>query len=270
MMKKLATAAAVALTAVTAIGGTTAAQGAIPVAAAMPVGNLPGWTQNYAQDFTTPAALGQIAAKYDNGMRGYDGFGDTSGHGVYRPDEVLSVSQGNLNFHIHTNAKGEHVTAAPILHDWASQTYGRYAVRFKTANLPGYKIAFLLWPSSDNWNEGEIDWPEGNLGAKMSPASAVKGSLTPQWTMTFDPPKRAYSATDSSAYHVARMDWTPGHVRFYWDDVLVTETTKTAGVPTTPFRWTLQAETSTDGMVPNKSTAGNLMVDWVTSYKDTP
>lgn len=127
---------------------------------AMPVGNLPGWTQTGAQDFTTPAALGQVGDVYGPDMRGYSGSPDTSKHGTYTPDSVLSVSNWNLDYHVHT-AGGVPEVATPIPFGYAGQTYGRYSVRFRSDPLPGYKIAFLLWPTSDNWNEGEIDWPEG-------------------------------------------------------------------------------------------------------------
>ena len=43
---------------------------------------------------------------------------------------------------------------------WGGQLYGRYEVRFRSDEIPGYKLAFLLWPDTNNWAEGEIDFPE--------------------------------------------------------------------------------------------------------------
>ncbi|HWH26844.1 MAG TPA: family 16 glycosylhydrolase [Pseudolysinimonas sp.] len=238
--------------------------------ASLPVGNLPGWTQTAVQDFSTPAALGQVGTIYGADMRGYSGFPDTSKHGIYTPDSVLSVSNGMLDYYLHSS-DGVPRVATPIPFGYAGQTYGRYSVRFRSDYLPGYKIAFLLWPTSDNWNEGEIDWPEGSLNGKMSPASAIKGSLSPTWNMSFDAVSpRSWSATDSSTWHVATTEWTPGLVKWFWDGALVAQTSIPAGVPTTNFRWTLQAETEIGAPAPAASTAGHLQVDWVAQYAYTP
>jgi hypothetical protein len=239
-----------------------------PISTAMPVGDQPGWKQNYTQDFNTPAPTGQVGNVYGDPMSGYDGFNDTSGHGTYAPKKVLSVSNGSLNYNLHSE-NGRPLVAAPTMNNYKGQTYGKYSVRFRSDSLPGYKIAFLLWPSSDNWNEGEIDWPEGNLDTgKMRPASAVPGSLTSNWTMTFEPGQESFAPTTASDWHVATTEWTPNGVKWYWDGQLVASTTK--AVPKTDFRWTLQAETEINGKVPASSTAGNLQVDWVTSYSYNP
>jgi len=237
-------------------------------ASAMPVGNLPNWTQNYSEDFTTAAARGSVDAVYGSPMAGYNGFSDTSGHGTYDPGSVLSVSNGALDYYLHTE-NGRPRVAAPVLNNYAGQTYGRYSVRFRSDKLPGYKIAFLLWPETDDWNEGEIDWPEGNLGDRMSPASAIKGSYS-NGSVKFDPPNRVYSATDSTGWHIATTEWTPGGVQWFWDGQLVGSTTQPAGVPDTDFRWVLQAETALDGSTPSADTAGHLQVDWAVSYAYSP
>ena len=219
------------------LGTTVAVTGGTSVATAgSPPVPPPGWTRTYVQNFDQSAALGHVGTVYGPDMAGYTGFGDTSGHGAYRPDKVLSVADGHLDWLLHTES-GQHLVAAPTPMGYGGQTYGRYSVRFRSDQLPGYKIAFLLWPTSDDWNQGEIDWPEGALAGRMSPASARVGSLDPQsWTMTFDPPQRVYSATDSSTWHIATTEWTPGLVRWFWDGVLVGRTTVAADVPSRPMR----------------------------------
>jgi beta-glucanase (GH16 family) len=161
--------------------------------------------------------------------------------------------------------------ASAVPFGYQGQTYGRYSIRFRSDYLPGYKVAFMLWPSSGNWNEGEIDWPEGILNGKMYPASAVKGSLTKDG-MKFDPPTQIYSPTNSADWHVATTEWTPGKVKWFWDGAVVGETTLPSGVPTTRFRWTLQAETQAgdDAPIPAPRTAGHLQVDWVVQYTYAP
>lgn len=238
-------------------------------ATAMPTGNIPGWTQNYAQDFNTPAALGQVGNVYGQSLRGYDGFKDTSGNGLYAPDKVLTVSNGSLNYNMHSE-NGQPLVAAPTLNDYKGQKYGKYSVRFKTTSAPGYKIAFLLWPSSDNWNEGEIDWPEGNLdNGMMRPASAVPGTYQ-NGQMKFVPEKEAYAPTSSTDWHVATTEWTPASMKWYWDGQLVAQTANGIGVPQTDFRWTLQAETAIGAVAPAANVQGTIQVDWAVSYSYNP
>jgi len=228
----------------------------------MPVGDLPGWKQTFKEDFTKDAALGQVGAVYGQSIRGYDGFSDTSGHGTYAPDRVLSVKDGKLNYAVHSE-NGRHLVAAPTLNDYKGQTYGRYSIRFRADSMPGYKIAFLQWPSSDQWNEGEIDWPEGNLDdGMMRPALAVPGTYK-DGTMKFVPDREMFAKTSAKDWHVATTEWTPSGMKWYWDGELVASSTEK---PSTNFRWTLQAETEINGRIPANDVKGNIEVDWATSY----
>lgn len=231
----------------------------------MPIGDIPGWTQVYTQDFTAPAALGQIGTVYGSLVRGYDGVTDTSGHGTYSPDLVLSAYDSMLDYYMHTEG-GKPRVAAPIPMGYSGQTYGRYSVRFRSDVLTGYKMAFLLWPSSDSWAEGEIDWPEGELGQTVAPHSALVGSYNSTAnTMSFDPSTMP-SPTTTSDWHIATIEWMPGIVKFYWDGGFLAQTSTPSGVPTTNMRWTLQAETSTEGAAPASNVAGHLQVDWIVAY----
>lgn len=236
---------------------------------AMPSGDLPGWRQTHAQDFSTPAALGQVGAVYGEDMRGYSGFPDTAKRGMYSPDSVLSVSNGRLDFFLHSE-DGSPRVACVIPFGYSGQKYGRYSIRFRADVLPDYKIAFMLWPLSNNWGEGEIDWPEGKLGGdKFYATSAISGSLN-EGVMKFDPPDRGYSSTDASDWHVATTEWTPGSVKWFWDGVPVSQTALPAGVPSTKLRWTLQAETRDGAVVPETAAAGHLQIDWAVQYAYEP
>ncbi|WP_171027227.1 glycoside hydrolase family 16 protein [Pseudarthrobacter sp. NamB4] len=244
---------------------------AAAIPAGMPVGDLPGWKQTFVQNFDSPASLGQVEDVYGKEMRFYSGHTDTSGNGTYDPRSVLSVSDGKLNYLLHT-AKGKPRVATVVPFGYQGQTYGRYSIRFRTDHLPGYKIAFMLWPVSDDWNEGEIDWPEGELSKMMMYAnSKVKGSLD-EGGMSADPPEFAHAPTDSADWHVATTEWTPGKVKWFWDGILIGETTLPWGVPDTDFRWTLQAETEVGegARIPNSRTAGLIQVDWAVQYAYAP
>jgi hypothetical protein len=231
-------------------------------------GKFEGWTPNYFEDFSTDARLGTFGAIYGREWNGYSGFPDTSGRGLYAPDRVLSVHDSMLDFHLRTE-NGTHLVAAPLPKGYDGQTYGRFSLRFKADNIPGYKIAFMLWPESDSWNDGEIDWPEGELAGPMSPASAQVGTLR-DGEMTFDTAHRVYSPTDSTDWHVATTEWTPGSVKFFWDGELVGETSVPERVPTLPMRWTLQAETNLEEAFISEETSGHILVDWVRAWTYTP
>jgi len=224
------------------------------------VSNGRTWKQTHRQDFTTAAPVGKFAQKYP-GVGLYDGFSDTSGKGRYTPSKVLSVHDGALDFWLRSD-RGQPMSAAVMPDGYKPHRTGRVSIRYKTTKTPGYKFVAILWPSSDNWNEGEIDWPEAALGAKPRPASAVPGSMT-QRGMVFQPERETYAATDTTGYHVATTEWDAKVVRFYWDGKLVASTTK--AVPTKPMRVTLQAETDIGVKTPTTA-SGHVNVDWITIY----
>ena len=134
--------------------------------------------------------------------------------------------------------------------------------------MPGYKIAFLLWPDSNNWADGEIDFPETDepaagkhLYAALHPIGShgVAGSPTVV-------PTSADAA--GSGWHTARIDWVPGGVTYYLDGAKVVTLTK--GVPTTPFHLVFQVESQLSSTPPPDSTAGHVQVDWVRIYRYQP
>lgn len=222
----------------------------------------------WREDFSRPVTLGQVGNIYGQSMRGYDGFADTRGHGLYAPDRVLSVHGGVLDYYLHSEG-GRPLVAAPTLIDYAGKLYGTFSVSVKADAIPGYKIAFLLWPSSDDWNDGEVDWPEVSdlsSGAKASPASAIAGSAAAHGYQRADflPATRAYSpVTMQSGYHTYTIRWLPTSLTFLIDSTTVA--TITSGIPQTPMRWTLQAETQI-GAAPSSSARGHVYIDWA-SYQ---
>ncbi|MET4591933.1 beta-glucanase (GH16 family) [Arthrobacter sp. 754] len=236
----------------------------------MPVGDLPGWRQTGFQDFVLPAEYGKVGEVYGPDMRGYSGFPDTSTHGAYAPDSVLSVSDGILRYFLHEE-NGHRKVASVVPFGYSGQLYGRYSIRFRYDSLPGYKIAFMLWPTRDQWSEGEIDWPEGQLNGPLYGVSAIRGSSA-SGTVKFDPPHRIYSPTGPGDWHIATTEWTPGKVKWFWDGALVGQTAVPSGVPVSPMRWTLQAETADEASVayPAQSISGQLEVDWVVQYAYAP
>ncbi len=245
--------------------GPNAASSASPSGEAMPVGDIPGWRQIFADDFTTDVPVGSFPSAVSDRWGAYeDGWKDTSGHGTYMPSKVLSVSGGLLNFNIHTEA-GVPMVSAPYpkingARNGTGQLYGRYAVRFRADALQHYKAAWLLWPDSGVWpGEGEIDFPEGDLDGKISAFMHRTGATSGG--------DQDYYLTDATfpTWHTAVIEWTASRVTFILDGRVLG--TSTSRVPSTPMHWVLQTETALSGQVPAASTAGNVQIDWVAVYR---
>jgi hypothetical protein len=226
--------------------------------------DIPGWQPVFVEDFTTPAPLGTFRSVYAGRWIAYDnGWPDTSGRGTYAPDKVLSVSDGVLDWYVHT-ANGKHNVAAMVstLEGSKGHTYGRYSVRFRADSIPGYKMVVILWPDSDNWGEGEIDFPEvGELTPDQPMCAFLHGigaySTNTDWSCTKTP------AADSG-WHTATIEWEPGKITYILDGTTIG--THTSKVPNTSFHFVFQVETNLSGSPIPDSSAGHIQVDWVTIH----
>ncbi|WP_337005416.1 glycoside hydrolase family 16 protein [Microbacterium sp. LB12] len=233
---------------------------------ALPVGDLPGWHQILAEDFDTSFAQGGFSSSvYADRFNTYDGMKDTSGHGTYDSD-VLSAKDGVLDWYLHSTAQGPRVAAlVPEVEqgNWG-QLYGRYSMRFRSDPVPGYKAVSILWPDSDVWREGEVDFPElSDLGTDpymyANRYAAGRGDLNGDTAGV----RTKVSASDGN-WHVATIDWQPGSLTYYLDGERLGTTTDR--VPATEFHWVLQLETAVNSPSPDPSAAGHFQVDWVAMY----
>lgn len=237
----------------------------------LPVGDLPGWRQVFASDFThgdVPVG-GFPGAMYGAAWSaGYgDGTPDTAGQGSggksgYYPSKVLSVKNGVLDWYLHSESGISMGAApAPIIanssqspHRPNSQLYGRYSVRFKADALPGFKAAWLMWPDSGLWPmDGELDYPEGDLAGPLS--GAVHRSGLSQDVYDVVPSDALFTS-----WHTATTEWTPGRVSFLLDGKLLGAST--VGTPVKPMHYILQTESCLPGC-PLPTTAGHVQVAWV-------
>ncbi|WP_168929806.1 glycoside hydrolase family 16 protein [Nocardioides sp. GY 10127] len=226
---------------------------------AAPVGDLRHWRQVFTDDFRRTAHEGSFLRRYDR-WSAYDGFTDTSGGARYDASR-LSVRGGALRLHLGTKDGVARASApAPVIggRAWSGQTHGRWSVRFRSDPLDGWKTAWLLWPDSNDWNEGEIDWPEGPLDGTLSGYVHCLGDPTQNcgWAHT----SRRYTR-----WHVATIEWTPAHVDLYLDGRRRLRTTD--AVPTTDLHWVLQTES--DGGTPPSTSDGRVRIDWVSVYRWT-
>jgi hypothetical protein len=240
----------------------------------MPYGDLPGWRQLFAEDFTAPVALGSFPASASSQWGAYPWpWKDTSGFGRYAPKRTVSVANGVLSANIHTGA-GEDGASYPLVAALTPKlqgtaehgvTYGRFAVRFRADLLPGYKVAWLLWPDSDNQrSDGEIDFPEMNLDSPnvygfMHRRDASSGS-DQMW---------AKVPMDVRQWHTAVIEWSPNKLVFLLDGVEIGRTTER--VPDGPMHWVLQTETALHtSSAPSSQVRGNVQIDWVAAWAYDP
>ncbi len=225
----------------------------------LPVGDLPGWTQVFRDDFLTPTPEGTFPGPYAPKWSTYNGFTDTYDHGVYDRD-IMSVHDGLLDTYFRKKDGTARVSAAtPLINgSWVGQTYGRYSARFRADPAVGYRMAWLLWPDSENWNQGEIDFPETWFTGKIDGFNHCINN----------PRANCYSAWSGISpndWHTVTINWTPALLSFVIDGQVIGSTTK--NIPHSNMHWILQNETVGHSIATG---SGHLYVDWVTIYKYTP
>jgi hypothetical protein len=231
----------------------------------MPVGNIPGWRQIFADDFTKAVPAGQFPALVADKWTAYpDGWRDTSKYGTYMPSKVISISDGVMDMYLRTE-NGVHMVAAPVprppgaVGRAGGLLYGRYAIRFRADPVPGYKVAWLLWPDSESWpRDGEIDFPEGDLNSVMCAFMHRQGA-----TVGNDQ-DGGCTTTMFTGWHTAVIEWLPSGTTFLLDGKVIGRPTNR--VPNTPMHWVLQTETSLAGKAPPTDAAGEVQIDWVAVY----
>ncbi|MGH8967420.1 MAG: hypothetical protein ACRDXB_19120, partial [Actinomycetes bacterium] len=185
-----------------------------PRCAPMPIGDLPGWSQVFAEDFVTDVPVGEFPGTvYGDSWRSFeDGRPDTSGNGVHMPSKVLSVRNGVLDMFVHTEDRAHLVSAA--IPKVPASAYGRYSVRFRADLLAGYKTAWLLAPDTNEIpGYPEIGWPEGNLDETMSARRRYAGPDAGG--------DRFATSAKFTDWHVATTTWEPGKVTFELDGRVV-------------------------------------------------
>jgi hypothetical protein len=188
------------------------------------------------------------------------GWTDTSGRGTYDSPKTTSQHDGLLDVWIHSEGSTRYVAAPlPLVGNTAGQ---RISLCMKADEIPGYKVAFLLWPNEGPGNyHGEINFPEGRL---LSTATANA-------FMHYDPKPTSGKTQDwfdggvlLNGWHAFTMEWHPSrdYVSFFVDGTLVGRSNR-AEVPNGPMHYVMQMETYLSGTLPAPS-AGHVRLDWFT------
>jgi hypothetical protein len=246
-----------------------------PSGECLPTDDPTGWRRVFADDFTETVPAGGwtgcsaygwrcsgLPEAYRSGWWAFpEGWPDPSGYGGYSPARTLSAHDGLLDIHMHTD-QGVHLASAPVplIHGNGGplgRLYGRYAVRFRSDPLHGYKIAWLLWPDSETWpRDGEIDFPEAELDGSIAGFVHHRMGTAPDDQTGF-----STGVPFAGAWHTAVIEWTRNRVRFLLDGTLAGETTER--IPDTPMHWVLEATVTLDGYEPEDSAEGHILIDWV-------
>lgn len=209
-----------------------------------------------SEEFRTAAQPGSVLTTYAGSMDAYDD------NPQYRQAN-LSVHDGLLDISL-TRTTGGAVVFGPPDSVWGRQ-YGKFEVRFKVEGGSGHGAAFMLWPTSDVWSEGEIDYPEGEFDDQIAvyhhptPCDLTDGDAVPHCASS----DNLGTGASWRDWHTATTEWVPGAVRYYLDGQLIK--TVTHDVPTTKHRMTIQVAP----VVANPQT-GHLLIDSFAISAHTP
>jgi hypothetical protein len=199
----------------------------------------------FAETFDTPAAAGGAFARtYADSWQPYpDGTG-----GRYFSDPLISAHDGLMDVTLDGKRGAAGTFGTP--EDAWSHVGGTFSIRAKATGGDGNGTAVMLWPTSNVWSDGEIDYPEGNFddGPHVFHHSMVKGQ---------EASAQAYDTGVSwRDWHTYTVRWVPGQlVRYYLDGDPVLTVTK--NIPTAPHRFMFQTG---DWGAP-----GHLLIDWVST-----
>jgi len=219
-------------------------------ATAAPVGNIGKFKQRVVENFgVMAAAKGKFAKTYAKNWQPYpDGTG-----GMYYSGSQISGHAGVMDVLL-DGKKGAAGTFGTARDAW-THVGGKFTVRARASGGDGNGAAFMLWPNSNRWADGEIDYPEANFEASpmvfqhsMTPGQEV--NTTQHWT-----------GVSWREWHTYSIEWIPGKsVTYQLDGKTITTITK--DVPTTAHRYMFQ--------VGNWGKPGHLYIDWFTTYDYVP
>jgi hypothetical protein len=235
-----------------------------------PPGLLLGWRQLLVEDFNTDCGRGKFIGNsaYPRWSAYKTGTPTTPPWKTGKYDNsILEVKNSCLILNVHTSLLGTPLTAA-LLPQLGSTGRGiRRSIRFKCEKLPGYKLAWLLWPNSGVWpRDGEIDFPECNLNG-----DTIKGFMHWQGGSSSDQ-SRATSGVNpcDGRWHTATTMWKPGKWRtrectFILDGIRIGHFTD--HVPYGPMHEVIQTEPELRSQKPSGWVSGRIWIDWYAGYE---
>lgn len=237
---------------------------------AAPSGDLPaddqgpnGWQQVFVDQFDVSGRGTSNGGLPGGRWAGYPAGTviTNSTNGVYDASKTATVGDGKLSIWMWSDEQTAYGAAFTPIVD--PQTYGRYDVRYRyaTTDITGYRSAWLLWPDSQNWGDGEIDFAEYQRETP-SPVSAAMHRACGTTPCPYDYADRS---VDPLGWHTATAIWSPGEVRTFIDGHPLTVSKDE--VPDKPMHLILQAEASSTGVRATPGDTVGIEVDWVSIYR---
>jgi beta-glucanase (GH16 family) len=149
------------------------------------------------------------------------------GNGFRRPS-AITVADGLLRITARGNVSGG------MGHE-RDQLYGRWEFRARTEKGRGRGAAILLWPQTENKDDGELDMMEvpredrsqAHFVIHFSSQNKLAGGKV---------------TGDFSQFHTFAMDWLPDRITWYVDGVKQFETVDKNVIPKVPMHLTIQLD----------------------------
>jgi beta-glucanase (GH16 family) len=237
----------------------TGETGASPDNTPMPTGNIPGWTQVFADDFSGSSLDLTKWYPYASSEPGGD-------PGNWLLPSHVSVSGGDLVISAYRDplAGGMWTSGGVTSMAGLTQTYGKYLVRFRFPAGHGIAHGLMLLPADGSWPP-EIDFSEDNgEGRNIDTATLHYGAQDSMQHVTV--------ATDLTQWHTLGVEWTKEKL-IYTLDGQEWGRMEGANVPSIPMVMDIQTQAWSCGVneweaCPNASTPANVnfYVDWAVAY----
>ena len=226
---------------------------------AIPMGDIAGWHQVFADDFNGTTLNTSNWGAY-SGQPG----GDRAGW--FDPSHVI-VSGGLLTLKGYKDAAakpGVFVTGG--IGGSHAQTYGKYLVRMRVDKGDGISATALLWPQAHVWPP-EVDFFEDGGGARGGTSATLHCGPNGNDSCRV---QKHLSGYDFSQWHTLGVEWTAGKL-VYTIDGTTWATVTGSGVPSIPMDLDLQSvslecsqyTTCLDSSTPAEV---DMQVDWVVAY----
>lgn len=232
-----------------------------PSGQAMPGGDIAGWHQTFADDFTGTTLNTSNWSPY---------YGQPAGDraGWFAPSHVI-VSGGLLTLKGYKDAaakSGVFVTGGIGMLSPHAQTYGKYLVRMRIDKGDGLSAIALLWPKGNVWPP-EIDFYEDGGGARTATSATLHCGRNGNDNCRV---QKALSGYDFSQWHTLGVEWTVGKL-VYTIDGTTWATVTNSRVSSIPMDLDLQLQslecsqynTCLDSSTPAEV---DMQVDWAVAY----
>ena len=175
------------------------------------------------------------------------------GNGFRRPS-AITVENGLLRITARGNVSGG------LGHE-RDQLYGRWEFRARTEKGRGRGAAVLLWPKTENKDDGELDMMEVPREDRSQAHFVIHFSAQNKLA-------GGKVSGDFSQWHTFAMEWLPDRITWYVDGVKQFETFDKNVIPKVPMHMTMQLDMgpfeewipAPDHTTPE---AVSLEVDWV-------